>query len=324
VSTPASGPGGGTLSEHLSPWQRLRFTLREWRRTAKSRLPFVRRRVYRKLERARDELAQAVLAGLPPATAAALHIAKDLATPLRGEVCLFVSYAASDTLKPHVPEHLKQLMDAGIDVVLVINTDLPPTAMKLPTELLTRLSACVVRQNLGLDFAAWAHARAAFADRLAPQRLMLVNDSIVGPLDAMAFKSLLERLRGTDADVIGMTENFDPRYHLQSFFLVFNAPALPAVGAVFDRLVNLPTKDMVIDVYETRLTLHLAAQGLRCVALFPTPARSIHAPPNDTDLRWSALLAAGFPFVKASVLDRLHDDPEMIRSVPEALRRRAS
>jgi lipopolysaccharide biosynthesis protein len=312
----------GMLSEHLSPWQRFKFGLREWRRTAKARLPFVRRRVFHRLERARDELAQAVLAGLPLATVAALHTVKDLAAPLRGEVCLFVSHAPAATLKPHVPVHLTQLMDAGIDVILVINTDLPPEAMEFPPELLARLAACVVRQNVGLDFAAWAHTRAVFADRLEPTRLLLVNDSIVGPLDARVFRALIERVRTAPADVIGMTENFDPRYHLQSFFLVFNAPALSALGAVFDRLVNLPTKDLVIDVYETRLTQHLGTLGLRCVALFPTPARSVHAPPNDTDLRWQVLVAAGFPFVKASVLDRLRDDPQMLRSVPEPLRRR--
>ena len=311
------------INEHLSPLQRLRFRLREWRRVAKSKLPYVRRRVHRKLEGSRDDLANAVLAVLPRASAARIHIAKDLHAPLDGDVCLFVSYAAAAALKPHVVAHLSQLMDAGVGVVLAINTDLPLSSVQVPAALMDRLAACVVRQNLGLDFAAWAHAHEVFADRLAPQRLMLVNDSIVGPLDPGAFRSLLQRVRTTDADVIGLTENFDPRYHLQSFFLVFNARALGPLREVFGHLVNLPTKDMVIDVYETRLTLHLAARGLRCVALFPTPARSRHAPPNDTDLRWSALIAAGFPFVKASVLARLHDDPEMRRSVPAALRQAA-
>jgi hypothetical protein len=308
------------LTEHLTLLERLRFAMREWRRSAKARLPFVRRRVFRRLERARDDLAQTVLTGLSPATAAQLFIAKDLGQPLRGDICLFVSYARSPVLKPHVVAHLSQLMDGGVSVIFAINTDLPLTAMELPPALLDRLAACVVRQNLGLDFAAWAHAHTLFADRLEPQHLMLANDSIVGPLDAAAFRTLLQRVRESQADMIGLTENFDPRHHLQSFFLVFGPRALAPLRNVFDRLVNLPNKDLVIDVYETGLTQHLADQGLRCVALFPTPARSRHAPPNDTDLRWSALIAAGFPFVKASVLDRLRDDPEMRRQVPEALR----
>jgi hypothetical protein len=310
------------LDEHLSLLQRLRFALREWRRTAKSRLPYVRRRVHRRLEASRDALAQAVLAGMPRASTARINVVKDLSSPLSGEICLFVSYAPAVRLKPHVAAHLTQLMDAGIHVILAINTDLPLTDIELPAALLERLAACVVRQNTGLDFAAWAHAHAVFADRLAPLRLMLVNDSIVGPLDAGDYRTLLQRMRSAEADVIGLTENFDPRYHLQSFFLVFGPRALGPVQQVFDGLVNLPTKDLVIDVYETRLTLHLAALGLRCVALFPTPARSRHAPPNDTDLRWAALLAAGFPFVKASVIDRLRDDPHLQSKVPPAWRGR--
>lgn len=308
------------LTEHISWLQRLRFGWREWRRKTKAKLPYVRRRVHRRLQGVHDAMAQAILAGLPAASSAQLHVVKDLAVDLQGDICLFVSHAPTATLKPHVLVHLTQLLDAGVQVILVINTDLPLTQMNLPAGLLARLAAGVVRQNVGLDFAAWSHAHATFAHRLHPKRLMLVNDSIVGPLDAASYQTLLQRIRSSHADVIGLTENFDPRYHLQSFFLVFGERAIAPLNEVFKNLVNLPTKDLVIDVYETRLTLHLLAHGMRCEALFPTPARSRHAPPNDTDLRWAALVAAGFPFVKASVLARLGDDPEMLRTVPEALR----
>lgn len=310
------------LNDHVAWWQRLHLGLREWRRRAKSSLPYVRRRVFRRLEQRHDELAAVFLGGMPPATSAAVHRIKDLANPLAGEVCLFVTHAPSATLKPQVVEHLAQLFEGGVQVLLVINTDLPADAFDIDASLLARLSACVLRENLGLDFAAWAHLRALYAERLQPTRLWLVNDSIVGPLDATAYQRLLQRVRASQADMVGITENFDPRYHLQSFYLVFNEAALAPLYAVFDQLVNLPTKDLVIDVYETRLTQHLLDSGLRCEALFPTPARSVHAPPNDTDLRWAALIAAGFPFVKASVLTRLREDPAMLQAVPERFRPR--
>jgi lipopolysaccharide biosynthesis protein len=276
--------------------------------------------VYRKLEAASEDLAQAVLIGLRPATSAQLHVRKSPTAPIRGELCLFVSHAPRPTLKPHVLAHLSQLLDAGLAVVLVVNTDLPLEGMDIPAPLLARLSGCVIRQNLGLDFAAWAHAHAAFAQWLEPKLVLLVNDSIIGPLDEPAFRVLLERVRTSTADMIGLTENFNPRYHLQSFFLAFGPRALVPLVSVFEGLVNLPTKDLVIAIYETRLTEHLIRLGLRCEALFPTMARNVHAPANDTDKRWQALLAAGFPFVKASVVDRLRDDPHIHRVVPEAWR----
>ena len=310
------------LNEHV-PWHaRLRLGFREWRRTMKSRLPYVRRREHRILEQRHDALAKVFLGAMAPADTAAISVVKDLAEPLRGDICLFVTHAPSETLKPHVAAHVSQLVDAGVSVILIVNTDLPAASIRVEPALLERLSGCVVRENVGLDFAAWAHAHAMFAKRLAPTRLMLVNDSIIGPLDADRYRSLLLRVRASTADVVGLTESFDPRYHLQSFYLVFNARALEPLRQCFGHVLNLPTKDLVIDVYETRLTQHLAAAGLRCEALFPTPARSRHAPPNDTALRWSALVAAGFPFVKASVVDSLRDDPAMQRLVPEQFRQR--
>lgn len=304
------------LNDHISLWQRVLFRLREWRRAGKSALPYVRRRVHRRLERARDELAQAVLEGLPPASAARVDILKDLNGSLVGDVCLFVTYAPVATLKAHVAAHLSELMDGGVAVLLVINTDIAPGDIKIAPALLGRLAACVVRENLGLDFAAWGHLHTLYGHRIQPDRLMLVNDSIVGPLDKPAFQAMLARMRRSDADVIGLTENYERRYHLQSFFLVFSARALGAVTSVLERMVSLPNKDLVIEVYETRLTQFLIDRGLKCVALFPTSARSRHAPPNDTDLRWVALVAAGFPFVKGSVVNRLRNDPELQARVP--------
>lgn len=307
-------------SARLTLRKRLKYKFREWRSRAESTLPYVRRKVHHKLEASGNEVAQVVLAGLRPATSAQLHVLKAPAAPISGELCLFVSHSPRASLKPHVLAHLSQLLDAGIAVVLVVNTDLPLNGMHIPDALLGRLSACVVRQNLGFDFAAWAHAHAVFAAWLQPTLVLLVNDSIVGPLDDAAFRVLLDRLRSSTADMIGLTESFRPRYHLQSFFLAFRPRALVPLRSVLDGTVNLPTKELVIEVYETRLTAHMIELGLRCEALFPTMARNVHARANDPVRRWPALLSAGFPFVKASVVDRLRDDPTLERLVPEAWR----
>jgi hypothetical protein len=311
---------GTALDQHLSWLQRTHHRVREWRRWAKSKLPYVRRRVYRRVEEHHDEMAAIFLGGMQHADTADIRVLKDLAARPETEVCLFVSHAPRNTLKPHVVAHITQLCDAGLQVVLIVNTDLPLPDMIVEPALLSRLGACLVRQNLGYDFGAWAHARQMFADRMRPRRLLLVNDSIVGPLDEDAYRALLRRVRACPADVVGLTEAFAPRHHLQSFYLVFNERAVAPVLRILSETLNLPTKALVIDAYETRLTQYLASLGLQCVALFPTPARTRHAPPNDTDVRWSALVAAGFPFVKASVLAKFRDDALMRERVPERFR----
>jgi SAM-dependent methyltransferase len=123
-----------------------------------------------------------------------------------------------------------------------------------------------VRENLGFDFAAWAHGLTLCA---APglTRLYLVNDSIVGPLDCGAFAALVERVRKSSADVVGLTENTRPLPHLQRFFSSSSAHAR----------WPLPTKEQVIDVYETRLTERLRRAGLATEALFPSIQADEHA-----------------------------------------------
>jgi lipopolysaccharide biosynthesis protein len=105
-----------------------------------------------------------------------------------------------------------------------------------------------------------------------------------------------------------------PHPHLQSFFLAFGPRALgaPVLRAIFDGMHALPTKELVIDAYETVLTRQLAAAGLTATALFP-PLYDDPLSADDTLRRWRELVDAGFPFVKASLL-RAGPQAEQVRA----------
>jgi hypothetical protein len=287
---------------------------RSWRRGLKARLPYVRRREHRVLQRIHAELIDAVDGQATPAAQARVHVAKALAPGMTGEVCLFVSFGDQPHLKPHAAAHIEHLLAAGIQVVLVVNTDLPPTGFEIDAGLLSRLGGVLVRENLGFDFGAWAHALSMCEGRERWSRLYLVNDSIVGPLMQPAFDRMIERIRQSPAEVIGLTESLAPHRHLQSYFLVFNAAALrsTAFQGLFARMMNWPTKTQVIELYEVRLTGLLQAQGLRCEAMFP----SLSGDPlssDDTSVRWAELVAAGFPYLKTRVIAKYPRD-ERIKS----------
>ena len=277
--------------------------LRRARRAFKARLPYVRRREYRLLRARHDALIDALLARPRRALEARSRAVKPIAGALGGDVCLFATYAAVPALKPHVIHHARCLAEAGFAVVLMINADDDASEVALDGELLDRLAGAYVRENVGFDFGAWGHGWALGGGLPGATRLLLVNDSIVGPLDAKRFEALLGRLRGADADVIGLTENCVPHPHLQSFFLAFGPRALaaPVLRALLDGMHALPTKELVIDAYETALTRQLGAAGLTATALFP-PLYDDPLSADDTLLRWRELLDAGFPFVKASLL----------------------
>ena len=278
-------------------------SFRSWRRGFKAALPYVRRREHRILQGRYADLIEGLGWTAAPATQARLRAIKPVAPNLAGEVCLFVTYAAAPKLKRHVEIHIEHLLRAGVRVVLILNTDLAPEALTLDKALVHRLSGVLVRENTGFDFAAWAHVYALCESREQWTRLYLVNDSIVGPLNAPDFEHLVERIRTSQADVVGLTESRTPLRHVQSYFLVFNATALRSavVQRVFQRMLSLPTKAQVIDVYETRLTQVLIRSGLHCETLFPPLSDDPHSA-NDTSFRWDQLIRTGFPYIKTSVL----------------------
>lgn len=278
---------------------------RTWRRKFKASFPYVRRREYRILQRNHSELIEALDRYTTPASTARIYLAKPPLHGLTGEVCLFVSFASQPSLKPHATAHINHLLDAGIHVLLIINTDLPASTIAIERPLQDRLSGILIRENIGFDFGAWAHALFLCQGYERWTRLYLVNDSIFGPLSEPSFRGMIKRVRSSTADVVGLTESLAPRRHLQSYFMVFNVGALcnHELIAFFGRILNWPTKSQVIEVYEARLTALLEAAGLRCESLFPSlwndPLSS-----DDTSIRWSELVAAGFPYVKTRVLEK--------------------
>lgn len=290
---------------------------RSWRRDVKARMPYVRRREYRILQRRYDDLINSLGWTAQPAAQARSCVLKPVEPPPSGEVCFFVSHAAQPSLKPHVRIHVEHLLRSGVHVILILNSDLDADRIKIQPDLAHRLSGLLVRENVGFDFAAWAHAYALCTAAKHWSRLILVNDSIVGPLNAADFDRLMKRLRQSNADVVGLTENRSPPRHLQSFFLALNASALhnEVVPQVFERILNLPNKGQVIEVYEARLTGVLSRQGLRCEALFAPLTEDLHTA-NDTAFRWAQLIRAGFPYIKASVLERFRDHPDVRALVP--------
>ena len=293
---------------------------RRARRALKARLPYVRRREYRLLRARHDALIDALIAYPRRASEAQIRAVKPIAGNVGGEICLFVTHSATASLKPHVVYHSRCLAEAGFAVVLMVNADSNADSVSIAPDVLARLAGVYVRENLGFDFGGWGHAWALGEGFPGATRLLLVNDSLVGPLDAARFAELLSRLRACPADVAGLTENFVPHPHLQSFFLVFGPRALASsvLRAMLDGTQALPTKELVVDAYETALTRQLAAMGLSVAALFPR----LYDDPlsaDDTLLRWRELLDAGFPFVKASLL-RAGPQAEQVRAcVPAGL-----
>ena len=216
------------------------------------------------------------------------------------QVCIFVSYSPVALIKPHVLHHIKALRNAKIAVVLVINVDdVHADLIQLDLHDL-EVSGLYIRPNFGFDFGAWSQLYAMLGVNI--DRLYLVNDSMIGPLAGYMFDNMVAKIHQSTADMVGLLGNPAPQFHLQSFFLVFNRRILAdqRFQTFFKGLWCLPTKDMVIDFYEVRLTQLIQSWGYVVEPLYEittTPYQKTNLVIFNID----ELLKLDFPYVKTSM-----------------------
>ena len=221
---------------------------------------------------------------------------KPLTLPVEREIALFVTHSRSGKIKPHVLPYLRALKAAGLGVFLIATVDRP---VDLPAELVDLADAVLVRRNAGYDFGAWSHALKLNPRLYGASTLYLVNDSVLPATGDGRLATIIDRVRDSAADLIGLTESHEWRWHVQSYFLAVKPRLLSsrAFHGLMDDIRLLTRKDHVIRAYEVRLA-ELAEQGEYAVeVLFPSPIAI-----NPTLFDWRRLLADGFPLVKLLLL----------------------
>ncbi len=218
---------------------------------------------------------------------------------LEPRVAVFCHFDAAGAVRPDVLRYLGTLREAGFSVAVVSNSGaLRPEAMR---RLQGVCAGVLVRRNIGYDFCAW---REALEWLDLPRRdtalVLIANDSVYGPLRPLA--PVLARIASDDADVWGLTDSHQIRFHLQSYFFAAGPMALrsEAWRRFWRNVRPVPSKRAMILRYEVGLTQCLARAGLRCRAVWPTEPRRQQV--NPTHEMWRQLLDAGFPFIKRELL----------------------
>jgi len=171
------------------------------------------------------------------------------------------------TLHGFVEHYLRELNAAGFAVIFASNAPVLPPAT---VERLRPLCALIQRRsNAGKDFGAYKDAIAAIRHPERLEALLIANDSVYGPFRPLA--EVIAQIDFDRADVWSVTDSWERRFHLQSFFLMFGPRAVrsPAFGRFWSRLRYVQSKRWLISRYEIGLTGAMLAGGLRCRALFP-------------------------------------------------------
>lgn len=275
------------------------------RRLAARRRKYVPTRIYKRVESDLNAVADAVVGFSNPflrvANIKEVVPCSDISSAR--DVCLFVSYSPSFLVKKHVREHILALRRNDVSVVLVVNVDNFDSCFEVDDELKSLLSGLYCRENHGYDFSAWSHLYSLLGEAMNPERLYLVNDSIVGPLDQIMFDRMMARIRESKSEMVGLTSNSDSIWHLQSFFLVFGREILRCkeFRKFLSSLWSFPTKELVILFYELRLTALVRSLGYKVEALFDLDGKKF--PENNKTIFYPCeLYEAGFPFVKGALV----------------------
>jgi lipopolysaccharide biosynthesis protein len=164
------------------------------------------------------------------------------------------------------------------------------------------------KPNIGYDFGSWSIALDMIPQIVSAERVLLVNDSMVGPFTSL--DPILAMFDTTRADVWALTDTKQFGHHLQSYFLGFRHGVLAdrPLQAFWASIRQHADKMRIILDYEVGLGRLLRAEGYSTDAAFSNEL-VVRAGQNPVILGWKRLLELGFPFVKRELLHRPHVAP---------------
>lgn len=255
-------------------------------------------------------------------------------------LAVFAHFDPEGLVAPQVERYLSAL-SGSVERLVVVSTADPAAPAR---EQLAQHGELLLRENVGYDFMSWKAGLDHVGDWDTYDRVLICNDSVVGPLRPMS--EILGDRAPQDVDFWGMTVSQELEPHVQSWFMVFERPVIRSglLHGFWRAMQPVSDRYVVIRRYEIGLSRLLRTAGLQMGSyLRPTPAQMVRAqaryrhalrsrpdlassvrraaPPgrlqrweqrlrrptwNPSYVYWDAALSGGLPFVKIEIL---RDDP---------------
>ena len=210
-------------------------------------------------------------------------------------IAVIAHFSKSNLISESLTNYLRAILNSKYSVILVSACE-SDTELVLDEKIKSQITI-LRKPNLGYDFGSWAVAIDKFPEILLAEKLLLTNDSLIGPLDD--FSSIVKDLENSKFDIAGITDNSQLQYHVQSYVLLFKQSALRNLNVqnLLKSVVHLELKNEVILKYELGLTRTAQLSGLFVGAIFPW--NLIVQPGKNPSLAgWKRLMDLGFPFLK--------------------------
>jgi lipopolysaccharide biosynthesis protein len=245
-------------------------------------------------------------------------------------LCVFCHYDPSGRVSAPVQHYVQALHAAGLGVIVVSSA--PHLDNNDVAKLAPHTMSILRRTNVGYDFGCYKEGVLRLGDLQDTELLLLANDSVLGPFDAL--DNVLSLFDAT-ADIWALTESVEFTDHLQSYFVAFRNSALrhPAFSDFWREYLPLGSRAWAIRAGELGLSRTMRRNRLRLRALFDTRTllENFHANPapskewrrirslvergarlNPTHFFWRELIELGFPFIKR---DLVRSNPMQLENV---------
>jgi len=218
-----------------------------------------------------------------------------LPLPSGSRAAVIASYGTGPSVSRSLATLVKELRVAGYPTIVVRASD-DVTPLEWP-EGFTGPDVIIRKPNIGYDFGSLAVGLFLAPEVLARDKVLLVNDSLLGPFATLG--PLIADFESSSADAWGACHTMQVIPHLQSFFLGFRRGVLsdPSLRAFWSSVRHHEDKARIIENYELGLSRLLYSEAFSSAAAFDSE-RLVHPTDNPTIAGWKRLIDLGMPFVK--------------------------
>lgn len=165
------------------------------------------------------------------------------------KLCIFSSYDSEGIIHDYVLYYLQELKKIDTDIIFV--TTSPTLEEKEIEKIRPFVSSYIHRKNVGYDFGSWKTALDSI-NYMEYEQIIFTNDSVYGPL--FPLQSVFDDMKSRDYDVWGITDSYEIRYHLMSYFVVYNRSIIknPLFAELWNSILFYKNehKQRIIEEYE--------------------------------------------------------------------------
>jgi len=208
---------------------------------------------------------------------------------------VFSHFDKDDLVDPYVITYLKAISEF-MDIVFV------STASGLKRKSLDKVksivSKIIVKENYGYDFGAWKTGLDHVGSKLnSYDGLVLLNDSVYGPIKPLNpfFK------KAKEYDVLSMTDSYELKYHLQSYFVYFSKEVVLSdlFKDFWGEFKIIENKMALIMRNEIGFYSKFFESKFNCGSYIES---KVITRLNITHFYWREIVDLGFPFIKVELL----------------------